>query len=166
MKACSKCGEKKDLAEFYKNTRGTDGRRGDCKACVLAARRRRYEREGDLLRSRVTAYRNADPERYREMNRARRTPALNRTHYLKRYGLSPADFDSLLERQGGRCAICREDSPGRYWCVDHDHLVGPTAVRGVLCWHCNVGLGHFRDDIVSLIAAADYLARVSTPVVP
>lgn len=69
----------------------------------------------------------------------------------------------MFEAQGSVCAICRLDEPGRAWSVDHDHDTG--AVRGVLCWHCNIALGHFRDDPLRLASAIKYLA-VHEQVVP
>jgi 5-methylcytosine-specific restriction endonuclease McrA len=35
-KKCSKCGEVKELGEFYKNSRNKDGYRNDCKVCFKA----------------------------------------------------------------------------------------------------------------------------------
>src|SRR5206468_1902230 len=52
------------------------------------------------------------------------------------------------------CAICKE-RPVERLCVDHHH---PTElIRGLLCRLCNLGLGHFKDDIARLRAAIAYL---------
>lgn len=166
MKTCSKCAQPKPLTAFYKHPLAVDGHRGDCKVCVLAARRVRYEDDGETLRERVRAYQSANPEKiieysdkYRKSERYRRmSRAYSRAVYLREtYGITTDEFDQMLDSQGGRCAVCRSDDAGKTWTVDHDHIDG--SIRGILCWHCNVGLGHFRDDIPNLIAAADYLIR-------
>jgi hypothetical protein len=77
----------------------------------------------------------------------------SRTYHLKRrYGITAQEADAMLEEQGGVCAICRT-APAVH--VDHDHSTG--AVRALLCFNCNGGLGQFRDDPNVLRAAADYV---------
>jgi hypothetical protein len=77
----------------------------------------------------------------------------SRTYHLKRrYGISAADADLLLVEQGGLCAICKA-APAVH--VDHHHATG--AVRALLCFNCNGGLGQFRDDPGLLYLAAFYL---------
>jgi len=50
------------------------------------------------------------------------------------------------------CVICGDETK---LVVDHDHITGE--IRGMLCNHCNRGLGHFRDDPTLLEFAAQYL---------
>lgn len=79
-----------------------------------------------------------------------------RRHYLKyRYGITPEQYDEMLEAQEGVCAICKEAPTQQRLAVDHDHKTGE--VRGLLCFSCNTALGHFRDDPERLISASDYL---------
>lgn len=73
------------------------------------------------------------------------------------YGLSRDDYTVLLERQGGRCALCREPETGELaLAADHDHATG--AIRGLLCSRYNNGLGSFRDDPELLRSAVAYLS--------
>src|SRR4051794_3974714 len=79
----------------------------------------------------------------------------SRTYHLtRRYGISAVEADLMLEAQGGMCAICGS-APAAH--VDHDHETG--AVRQLLCFNCNGGLGQFKDDPAALRAAADYVER-------
>ena len=58
-----------------------------------------------------------------------------------------------------QCVICGDDGK---LVVDHDHKTGQ--IRGMLCNHCNRGLGHFRDDPMLLEFAVQYLfASVDSP---
>jgi hypothetical protein len=50
------------------------------------------------------------------------------------------------------CVICGSEEP---LVVDHDHVTGK--VRGMLCGHCNRGLGHFRDSPELLEFAVQYI---------
>jgi hypothetical protein len=75
-----------------------------------------------------------------------------RKHKLKRYGLTQALFDALLEQQGHACAMCRESfADGQPIFIDHDHACCPDekssrgkCVRGLLCLGCNTALGHIE----------------------
>jgi hypothetical protein len=74
------------------------------------------------------------------------------------YGLSLEDFNSMMEGQGGACAICGTRNWGKTGpSVDHNHETG--AVRGLLCNQCNSGLGMFRDNPGTVKLAVAYLER-------
>lgn len=96
-----------------------------------------------------------------ECRDAARYPGLKATasdrtrEYL--YGITPEEFAVMVDRQGGRCAICGTDTPGGKgnWHIDHDHITG--VVRSLLCHACNVGLGNFNDNPDQLRAAIAYL---------
>ena len=75
-----------------------------------------------------------------------------------RYNLSPAQFASMFELQGERCALCnveffldKRDKP----VVDHDHVSGK--VRGLLCSTCDKGLGMLGDTADTIKRALAYV---------
>lgn len=74
---------------------------------------------------------------------------------LSRHGLSRAEFDAMVIAQSGLCSICGAQLIRP--CIDHCHAEGH--IRGLLCGHCNTGLGMFKDDPVLLQRAIDYLLR-------
>jgi hypothetical protein len=64
-----------------------------------------------------------------------------------------------LKAEITECVICGANEK---LVIDHDHNTGK--IRGLLCGHCNRGLGHFRDDPTLLEFAAQYLyASVDAP---
>jgi hypothetical protein len=68
-----------------------------------------------------------------------------------------SDEDLLqLKSEVKECVICGDTGP---LVVDHDHKTG--AIRGLLCNHCNRGLGHFRDNPELLEFARMYLLASS-----
>lgn len=82
----------------------------------------------------------------------------------KQYKIRVEEYNSILEKQGGVCAICKESEKSiahtsnkvRNLTVDHCHITGK--IRGILCSRCNRGLGFFRDNIENLTAAIKYLS--------
>lgn len=85
------------------------------------------------------------------------TPEIQRAcHLRKKYGLTVDTFNRLVEKQGNRCAICREEFVKETDTnIDHCHTTG--RVRGVLCRWCNIGLGNFKDNVELLQEAVSYL---------
>lgn len=109
--------------------------------------------------------RREDPEfkaKERDNMRKKRgeTPHLAREYDLRvRYGLTLEQYNNMVEAQGGRCAICGTEEPGagrNHLFIDHCHETG--VIRGLLCHHCNVGLGRFKN-VSILQAAINYLGR-------
>ena len=89
-------------------------------------------------------------------------PAYARNKKLwDRYGISAADYDILLEDQGGVCAICGEPETVKFrgqvrrLAVDHDHET--DRIRGLLCHTCNVALVSSHD-LAWYLKAVEYLS--------
>lgn len=82
----------------------------------------------------------------------------NTTRKLKKYNLSQDELDILMEKQ--QCEICNDYVEGKNKHIDHCHE--SQYVRGILCYHCNLGLGHFQDDELRLFSAIAYLRKART----
>ena len=164
MKKCRLCDVAKPLSEFYKASGMADGYRSECKDCNLAQRGRRY-REEPAFRARdiarVTRWRTENPEKYEELQRRTKASptykrSLRNSHLKRKYGITVADYEAMLAAQGGGCTICgAAERDGQSLHVDHCHDTG--AVRGLLCFTCNAGLGLFDHDRERLARAASYL---------
>ena len=162
MKRCRHCGERKPLMEFYADAAAKDGLRPECKACTSARRKRWYaeNREREIERVRRWQVDNADrrqayQEEYKQSGRKR--IADRKSHLKRTFGLSEVDYERILAQQGGGCAICGRVPGSRHLHVDHDHDTGD--VRGLLCFACNVAIGHLRDDPMIAVRLIDYLER-------
>ena len=123
-KWCPDCGAVKPLEDFPRTRNARTGRATYCLPC--------HNARGQASRAKIGG---------------------SRTYHLtRRYGITAAEADVMLERQRRVCAICRV-APAAH--VDHDHRTG--AVRALLCFNCNGGLGQFRDDPILLRFAAAYV---------
>ena len=132
MKTCKKCGESKDEELFYRR-RDTGRLHTQCRAC-LAVSQKVYEKAN------------------RDKVRARHRANLLKT----RYGITSEEYERILHRQGGACALCfQEPPPGKHLHVDHDHTTGK--IRGLLCYTCNAGIGYLKDNTDRLLRAAEYV---------
>jgi hypothetical protein len=127
-KKCRTCGATKPIEEFKVQPGNRDGRGCHCLICYRA-------------KDRVKSKKN---------------------RMKTRYGVSPEEYKEMVSNQFNKCAICGNeetclDSYGniRPLAIDHDHVT--NKVRGLLCHKCNLGLGHFQDDIDRLQSAIQYL---------
>lgn len=160
IKTCSGCGEVKPVGDFHRHRDTPDGLAYQCKACSAERSRAKYERDRDKILERNRIWREANRERDLESKRARylrnreEASKQGRANRLKQYGLTEADFDALLESQGGNCAICQREPSSRPH-VDHDHDTGN--VRGLLCGPCNRGIGYLGDSPDVVRRALEYL---------
>jgi len=133
---CKICNAKKPLADFpIRKTHRPGKPVSQCTACkVQLNKKRRVEDRENVL-------------------------AIERRSKLKNtYGLTPEQYDVMLEAQGSCCAICAAKKPGgrtKLFFIDHCHTTGK--VRGLLCMRCNTGLGLFLDNPRFLSKAIDYL---------
>ena len=161
MKTCRLCGATKELSEFYKAPGMRDGHRSECADCNKALRKQNYARDPRAYIERAKRWQTKNRDRY--LAQQRRHRADNREELREKdqkrwlagkYSLTPAQFEKLLERQRGACAICGVVM-GKDLHVDHDHKA--QFVRGLLCGSCNRGIGLLKENPETLRRAADYM---------
>ncbi|MFB9446540.1 endonuclease VII domain-containing protein [Dactylosporangium vinaceum] len=136
--ACRRCGDTQPRDAFY-NQGHSSRPRQPCKQCLSVARRVQYLAGGGSRISHAQVLRD-------------------------KYGLTPQQYDRMLQDQGGLCAICgqpetRRGSGGepRRLSVDHDHRTG--VVRQLLCGRCNSVTWAVEESPGLLEAVRDYLER-------
>jgi len=126
-------------------------------AIVKRARQRDYHKRNKTeIAVKAKAYSVANCEKLREYHKQYRETnriALREKELIRRYGVDYAEYKRLVVLQNGKCAIC---GAKRKLVIDHKHN-GTRNVRGLLCTHCNVGLGMLREDIAILFAAIEYI---------
>lgn len=143
---CRECKEEKSTTSFY-NRKANRPNSWPCKAC-------------ENKRSRVDWH-------GRKHIRKARDKDYGRAWRLKKYfGITPEQYEELLERQDRKCAICLQ--PAAHFktnlAVDHDHKTGE--IFGVLCYHCNHRkVGRVRDPEV-FRRCAEYLEKGTGLFVP
>lgn len=96
--------------------------------------------------------------------RMRNLEKIREYNLKKNYGITKERYLEMWVAQDKKCAICgsehsaiRKTGTIHNLCVDHCHKTGK--VRGLLCVKCNAGIGNFKDNPQSLIAAAEYVKK-------
>lgn len=120
-----------------------------------------YERTKEELNARRRQDRIDNPEKYRTKEKRGKSTRQNRI----KNGFTDALLAQRLAEQDYKCAICLvpfDDLPTHKIHADHCHA--SNRARGILCWHCNAGLGQFKDNLTAIKRAADYLKKYSVEV--
>lgn len=130
---CSRCKEEKDVSEFGWNKQRNRPNHY-CKKCRVI-------------------YNQQDAKKHKERVKA----SQKKVKLKSKYGITEEQYVSQLAWQNHSCLICFKTFDGILVKphVDHDHATGE--LRGILCSHCNHGLGHFMDSEVNLEQAQHYL---------
>jgi hypothetical protein len=160
LRVCRKCHFEKPISEFTIIDKRTGRRKVPCRACEAARIKKRYNSDPKM---RLEARQRT--AKWRVANMAKTAVARRNSIIKSQYGLTPDQFDALLEAQDGKCALCHAEDHGRStvkassWNIDHNHQTG--AVRGLLCTSCNTALGHHEKLLreVGEDALLDYLTR-------
>lgn len=75
-----------------------------------------------------------------------------------KYSITEEQFNAQLEKQKNSCAICDKEFVSKKD-IKIDHCHATNKFRGLLCHHCNVGIGHLKDSIQLLNNSIKYLKK-------
>lgn len=168
MKTCNKCNISKSFENFSRHSTISDGYYNQCKSCRLLDRNKReqakfaptYDGDKICLKCNLSLSKNQfllNKSTQDGFNGWCKSCTKSSALYNK-YSISLEQYNFLLKKQNNSCAICNTTSPKgpqNVFVVDHCHNTGK--VRGLLCNHCNTGLGKLGDTKESLKKAIDYL---------
>jgi hypothetical protein len=95
-----------------------------------------------------------DAERYTHITRCVECHMLRCTTQRKKK-FTPTQYNTMLEAQHNKCALCLTEFGTHRPVIDHCHTTGE--IRAVLCLLCNTMLGAAKDNPDTLRAGAKYL---------
>ena len=151
-KRCPVCRAIKAVSLFYrKNTKTARGWSWDsnCIDCRRAACRDYGAGSKDARNARLRAWRQKNPGTASKVDQRR--------SLKRKYGITPAEVESMRASQGGRCAICERATTRLF--VDHCHTKGH--VRSLLCQTCNTFLGWYEKKANTILKFQSYVAAHS-----
>lgn len=164
LKCCTGCKLTKPASEFSNKT--TTKLLSKCRDCRRALCRAWYERNIDSERERARNRMKVYGPKQRAANKkwALENPEKARYHSRKKllgskYNMTIAEHDAMFASQGFACGACGSSDPNskKGWSTDHCHKTG--VIRGIVCHHCNIGIGHAKDSIKTLRAWISYLEK-------
>jgi Recombination endonuclease VII len=135
---CKICNETKPIEQFYTRSKYIF----HCKSCIKI-RKHEYRKRPEVKEREYISY----------MKR----------FYKNKYGISFEDYEAMLKKQNGLCAICRNPSTRvdarskKIQRLNIDHCHTTRKVRGLLCSKCNHGIGLFGDNILLFESCIRYI---------
>lgn len=138
---------KEKVKEYEKNPK---------RIAYLGSLKRRESRQNSY-------YRNREYYLKKSRLRAQKPEIKERAKFLKiymSYGITKEQYNLILNKQNNKCAICEIDFSLltlRQIHLDHNHETGK--VRGILCYKCNLAIGHAKESSGLLKKCADYLDK-------
>jgi len=97
---------------------------------------------------------------YQRAYRKLRPANVRNTELKKLYGITLAEYNAMLESQGGGCAICGgQQTHSRFKNLSVDHCHDTGKVRGLLCNNCNLAIGKIGHDVDKARKMVQYLER-------
>lgn len=145
MPVCKNCLQEKSEDAFYR-IKNKGKLHSLCKPCELDRKKIYYRLHRDEIRRKQREYYYKKQPELAEAYRQR---------YVKsNYGITDTEYKEMFSAQGGRCAICGNESH-KTLAIDHNHST--NQIRGLLCINCNTALGKFKDSPEVLQNAYQYL---------
>lgn len=135
--------------------------RGMCKNCYNTWLKAHNPDYADKQKKNCENWTKDHVERIKQYKKdyvAKKDPSWRWAISLKfRFNITPQDYESMLSKQDGKCAICRKSPTNKRLAVDHCHETGK--IRGLLCFRCNFGLSYFAESADTLERATVYLRQ-------
>ena len=141
---------------FYKG-------RNDCKNCRKKYMNK-YRKENNYNKKYYEEHKEKDKKRclenyYKNKNSPEKKLKWRENQLKVKYGITLEEWNVMYEEQGYSCAICNSDAPVGSGVLHVDHCHDTGKIRGLLCHHCNVALGSFKEDIKILEKAIKYIDK-------
>lgn len=146
MKRCTTCNEIKTFDCFYVSRISSAGSTiyvPSCKQCESKKAKRKWNSLSEEEKKNWSKRSNSNKEYHKNYR------------LQTKYNLTLQEFKQMYDDQQGCCYICETSVPNDQIRVDHDHSTGK--VRKLLCHHCNVILGHARENPEVLTKCVEYI---------
>lgn len=101
-------------------------------------------------------YRKSNPDKVKQWNKSYR-PKKRDNHRRSVLGVTPEQTKTAMIEQNGLCALCHLPFEDETPAADHNHET--KKFRGLLHRLCNLGISYFKDDVLRLQQAIDYLNK-------